>query len=108
MQLRVCVEMTQVFLLTIVAHWVFPHLSYTYKFESYDQIMKGISNVNSKKMIQQNDIQQNDLPTKLVNENKDVTGYLLQHNFHKLSSASAFTQASIYVDLTTIHRKKKC
>lgn len=86
----------------------FPHLSYTYKFESYDQIMKGISNVNSKKMIQQNDIQQNDLPTKLVNENKDVTGYLLQHNFHKLSSASAFTQASIYVDLTTIHRKKKC
>ena len=46
----------------------FPHLSYIYNFETYDQIMKEINHLDSKKPIQQND-----LPTKIVNENKDVT-----------------------------------
>ena len=63
--------------------------------------MKGIIHFNSKKLNQQND-----LPTKIVKENKDVAGFFLQHNFNKLFSASAFLQANIYVDVTTVQKNR--
>ena len=79
---------------------VFRHLSYTYNFESNHEIMKKICHLNSNKSIQQSD-----LTTKIVKEHKDVTSCFLHHNFNKLLSASIFSPASIYVDVTPIHKK---
>ena len=50
--------------------------------------------------------QVNDIPVKVIKENKDIVAFFINHNFSNSSSSSTFPTALKYADVKLVFLKK--
>ena len=72
----------------------------SFSFISYDDKVKELNKLKSKKASQKTDI-----PIKIVKENVDIISHFLYHNFNNSLSCSTFPTGMKYADVTPIYQK---
>ena len=72
----------------------------SFNFISYDDKVKELNKLKSKKASQKTDI-----PIKIVKENVDIISHFLYHNFNNSLSCSTFPTGMKYADVTPIYQK---
>ena len=78
----------------------FGNFTFSFNFISYDDIVKELNKLKTKKVSQKTDI-----PIKIVKENVDIISHFLYHNFNNSLSCSTFPTGMKYADVTPIHKK---
>ena len=72
----------------------------SFKYTSFDQKLKELEKLDRKKTSQLNDI-----PVKVIKENKDIVAFFIYHNFNKSLSSSTFPTALKYEDVKPAFKK---
>ena len=71
-----------------------------FEYTSFDQTLKDLEKLDPKKTSQMNDI-----PVKVIKENKDIVAFFIHHNFNNSLSSSAFPTALKYADVKAVFKK---
>ena len=74
--------------------------SFSFEFTSYEEIVKEVTSLKTRKASQKVDI-----PVRIIKENLDIVSYFLYHNFNNSLSCSTFPAAMKYGEVTPIHKK---
>ena len=71
-----------------------------FEYTSFDQTLKELEKPDPKKTSQMNDI-----PVKVIKENKDIVAFFIHHNFNNSLSSSTFPTALKYADFKPVFQK---
>ena len=74
--------------------------NFYFEYTSFDQTLKELEKLDSKKTSQMNDI-----PVKIIKENKDIAAFFIHHNFNNSLSSSTFPTAFKYADVKPVFTK---
>ena len=75
--------------------------NFHFEHTSLDQTLKELEKLDPKKASQVNDI-----PVKVITENKDIAGFFTHHNFKNSLSSSTFSTVLKYADVKPIFKDK--
>ena len=74
--------------------------NFCFEYTSFDQTLKELEKLDPKKTSQMNDI-----PVKVIKENKDIVAFFIHHNFNNSLSSCTFSTALKYADVKPVFKK---
>ena len=74
--------------------------NFYFEYTAFDQTLKELEKLDPKK-----ESQMNDIPVKVIKENKDIVAFFIHHNFNNSLSSSTFPNALKYADVKPVFKK---
>ena len=74
--------------------------NFYFEYTSFDQPLKELEKLDPKKTSQMNNI-----PVKVIKENKDILVFFIHHNFNNSLSSATFPTALKYADVEPVFKK---